>query len=174
MPSVVETVMGRFFSTRMLAENPPAVAESRRTILATDPVGYAGCCAAIRDMDQTAGLGAVRCPTLVISRNLDVSLPWSGSGAVLAREVPAQPWPTSTRTLVHPNGRDVYGGARRFSCRDAATDEAARVRRQAGRRHVDRATAPRRRSRDFQELIVRYAWGTIWTRPGLAYGTAGS
>jgi len=33
---------------------------------------------------------------------------------------------------------------------------------------VDRATASATElTRDFQELITRYAWGEIWTRPGL-------
>ncbi len=37
-----------------------------------------------------------------------------------------------------------------------------------GAEHVDRATANATDfSRDFQELITEYAWGTIWTRPGL-------
>jgi len=34
--------------------------------------------------------------------------------------------------------------------------------------HVDRATAGvDDTTRDFQELITRYAWGSVWTRPGL-------
>jgi len=34
--------------------------------------------------------------------------------------------------------------------------------------HVDRANAATTDfTRDFQELITEYAWGTIWTRPGL-------
>lgn len=34
--------------------------------------------------------------------------------------------------------------------------------------HVDRATtAATQFSADFQDLITRYAWGEIWTRPGL-------
>ena len=34
--------------------------------------------------------------------------------------------------------------------------------------HVDRAVAATTDlTRDFQELITRYAWGEIWTRPGL-------
>nr|WP_245540599.1 4-carboxymuconolactone decarboxylase [Yaniella halotolerans] len=34
--------------------------------------------------------------------------------------------------------------------------------------HVDRANANIDDfTRDFQEMITRYAWGTIWTRPGL-------
>ncbi|WP_363321276.1 4-carboxymuconolactone decarboxylase [Nocardioides sp.] len=37
-----------------------------------------------------------------------------------------------------------------------------------GDAHVDRATAATTDlTRDFQELITRYAWGSIWTRPGL-------
>ncbi|GAA1804364.1 4-carboxymuconolactone decarboxylase [Nesterenkonia flava] len=34
--------------------------------------------------------------------------------------------------------------------------------------HVDRAEASKNAfTEDFQELITRYAWGSIWTRPGL-------
>ena len=34
--------------------------------------------------------------------------------------------------------------------------------------HVDRADAATTDfTRDFQELITNFAWGTIWTRPGL-------
>lgn len=34
--------------------------------------------------------------------------------------------------------------------------------------HVDRAEEKKTGfTADFQELITRYAWGTIWTRPGL-------
>ena len=37
-----------------------------------------------------------------------------------------------------------------------------------GDKHVDRATAGITEfNREFQELITRYAWGEIWTRPGL-------
>jgi 4-carboxymuconolactone decarboxylase len=37
-----------------------------------------------------------------------------------------------------------------------------------GDAHVDRATAKKSAlTAEFQELITRYAWGEIWTRPGL-------
>jgi 3-oxoadipate enol-lactonase / 4-carboxymuconolactone decarboxylase len=37
-----------------------------------------------------------------------------------------------------------------------------------GDAHVDRAVAETTEfTADFQDLITRYAWGTIWTRPGL-------
>jgi len=46
-------------------------------------------------------------------------------------------------------------------------DAGMRVRRRVlGDAHVDRASASAV-SPDFQDLITRYAWGAIWTRPGL-------
>jgi 4-carboxymuconolactone decarboxylase len=44
-----------------------------------------------------------------------------------------------------------------------------RVRRQVlGDAHVDRAEAGKTPfTREFQALITRYAWGSVWTRPGL-------
>ena len=48
-------------------------------------------------------------------------------------------------------------------------DEGMRIRREVlGDDHVDRATERTTDfTRDFQELITRYAWGEIWARPGL-------
>lgn len=48
-------------------------------------------------------------------------------------------------------------------------DRGMKVRRAVlGDRHVDRATAGiTDLNRDFQDLITRYAWGEIWSRPGL-------
>ena len=173
MAAVADAVMGRFFSARLLADSPPAVAEARRTLLATDPVGYAGCCAAIRDMDQTPALGTIRCPILIISGDLDVSLPWTGHGEVLARGI-------SGATVVHlaaahlsniEKPRSFTAALQRFLLpADEAVHEAGlRMRRLVlGEAHVDRALASTTAStRDFQDLITRYAWGTIWARPGL-------
>ena len=48
-------------------------------------------------------------------------------------------------------------------------DEGMTVRREVlGDAHVDRAIANTAAfTADFQDLITRYAWGEIWTRPGL-------
>lgn len=48
-------------------------------------------------------------------------------------------------------------------------DEGMAVRREVlGASHVDRATASiDATTEDYQDLITRYAWGEIWTRPGL-------
>ena len=48
-------------------------------------------------------------------------------------------------------------------------DEGMRTRREVlGDEHVDRAEARKTPfTQDIQSLITRYAWGEIWTRPGL-------
>ena len=52
---------------------------------------------------------------------------------------------------------------------DPRYDAGLKVRREVlGDEHVDRATANANEvTEEFQELITRYAWGGIWTRPGL-------
>ncbi|MBA2301824.1 MAG: alpha/beta fold hydrolase [Acidobacteria bacterium] len=171
MGAVADTVMGRFFSPQALAAGGPMVDTSRRILLATDPVGYAGCCAAIRDMDQTGDLAQIRMPALIVSGDLDVSLPWTGHSAELARHL-------AYARVVHLPAAHLsnLGTPRSFNAAlldflvpRQSGDAAAgmRVRRAVlGDAHVDRAsTQPA--SADFQELITRYAWGTVWTRPGL-------
>jgi 4-carboxymuconolactone decarboxylase len=52
---------------------------------------------------------------------------------------------------------------------DERRAEGMRIRRRVlGDPHVDRAEAGRTEfTADFQDLLTRYAWGEIWTRPGL-------
>jgi 3-oxoadipate enol-lactonase len=86
--AIADAVMGRFFTPETLAGDSPAVATIRHTVLATCPVGYAGCCAAVRDMDLTGLLSAIRTPTLVIGGDHDLSTPWVGNGEILAASIP--------------------------------------------------------------------------------------
>lgn len=171
MAAVADAAMARYFSPRLLAEDPPVVATARRTLLAADPVGYAGCCAAIRDLDLTKSLNDIQVPVLVISGDLDVSLPWDGHGDLIAKAI-------AGATVVHLPAAHLSNleAPRSFTAavRDVLLprktgDRAAglQIRRAVlGDEHVDRslATSP---SADFQNLITEYAWGTVWTRPGL-------
>jgi 3-oxoadipate enol-lactonase/4-carboxymuconolactone decarboxylase len=173
MVSVADEVMGRFFSPRMLAGDSLVVADSRRSLLATDPVGYAGCCAALRDLDLRDALRSIRCPVLIIDGTLDVSLPWNGHGDILARDI-------ASAQVVRLDAAHLSNLERPRAFTAAVLDflipvsaagvgEAMRVRRAVlGDDHVDRAVASTTElTRDFQDLITKYAWGSIWTRPGL-------
>lgn len=172
MAAIVETAMERSFSPETLRD--PRARSVRRAMLGTDPVGYAGCCAAIRDMDQTALLRTIRVPTLLIVGERDVPTPWAGHGEVLAREIPGAR--VATLPAAHLSNierpRSFSAALLDFLLPDAAADrlEAGAAARRAalGDEYVDRALARTTDfTHEFQELITRYAWGTIWARPGL-------
>ena len=66
MAAVAEPTLARWFPAPFHASAPAVVAAMRPAILATPVEGYAGCCAAIRDMDQREAIKAVDAPVLVI------------------------------------------------------------------------------------------------------------
>jgi 3-oxoadipate enol-lactonase / 4-carboxymuconolactone decarboxylase len=178
MAALVDMVMQRFFSPQTLAQSDPYAASIHSVFLGTSPEGYAGCCAALRDMDHTAWLRTLRMPVMVIVGNRDVSTPWSGHGEVLAREI------AGTRVVRLPAAH-LSNLERPHSFTGAlieflGTDQTAHsletgfeIRRAVlGDAHVDRAIAATTDfTKDFQELITRYAWGTIWARGGLSRRT---
>jgi 3-oxoadipate enol-lactonase/4-carboxymuconolactone decarboxylase len=173
MAPLEESVMCRFFQAASLAANPPAVARTRRVLLATDPAGYAGCCAAVRDMDQRAILAAIRVPTLILVGGRDVSTPWAGHGEILAQNIAgASVRDLPTAHLSNLEAPQSFSAALAQFLLPAPADTlaAGTARRRAvlGDAHVDRAQAATTDfNRGFQELITRYAWGTVWQRPGL-------
>lgn len=88
MSSIAESSLQRSFAPRFLREASPSVDSHRFTLLANNPIGYAGCCAAIRDMDQVALLRRINMPVLVIGGEEDLSTPWVGNGDVLVQSIP--------------------------------------------------------------------------------------
>ena len=87
MAAVADAALGRFFSPEPLAANLPHVATTRRTLLATNPAGYAACCAAIRDMDLRGLLPQISAPVLIIAGTRDESTPWAGNAEVLEANI---------------------------------------------------------------------------------------
>lgn len=174
MQAIVDATMQRFFSPQMLAQGDPYCQSVRSVFLGTDPAGYVACCAALRDVNHTALLGKIKAPTLVIGGDNDPSTPWAEHGAILARDIPGAKTARLPAAHLSNLGRPrAFAAAVLDFLLPAAPghpfDEGMRVRRQVlGADHVDRATAAANDfTRDFQELITRYAWGTVWRRPGL-------
>jgi 3-oxoadipate enol-lactonase / 4-carboxymuconolactone decarboxylase len=188
MAAIVDLAMQRFFSPETLARGDAYAQSVRSVILGTDPIGYAGCCTALHDMDHTQLLGQVRAPTLVIVGDRDVATPWSGHGEILAGEIPnAQALHLPAAHLSNIERPRSFTAALldflqpQLGTQSEAESEAKSDPLQAGfemRRvvlgaeHVDRSIAATTEfNREFQELITRYAWGTVWTRPGLSQRT---
>jgi 3-oxoadipate enol-lactonase/4-carboxymuconolactone decarboxylase len=164
MSSIAEAAMARFFS------RPSASAESiRNTLNACGAIGYAGCCAAIRDMDHRPLLASIAAPTLVIAGNRDVSTPWEGHGDVLAANIPGAVEAHLDAAHLSNLERPAAFTRALLTFLDPHVGDGEAARRAAlGDAHVDRSIANTTDfNRDFQDLITRYAWGAIWTRQGL-------
>lgn len=73
MEPLAEASIDRWFTPDFAQTRPEAVSPVRAMLLACDPRGYAGCCAAIRDMDLRPTAGLNRTPTLVIAGSEDPS-----------------------------------------------------------------------------------------------------
>lgn len=87
MAALVDGVIERWFTPAFRAENPEIVQNMSRTLRETNPEGYAGCCAAVRDMDLRDRLRSIKSPTLVISGADDPATP-PDHGRFIAEAVP--------------------------------------------------------------------------------------
>ncbi|MEV0390615.1 4-carboxymuconolactone decarboxylase [Nonomuraea sp. NPDC050643] len=136
-------------------------------LTAADPAGYADCCDALAAFDLRGELAAITAPTLVVAGREDPATP-PAHARLLADGIPGA-------TLVEIAGAAHLANVDRPEPVTAAllahlpSSSGMRVRREVlGDAHVDRAVARTTGfTRDFQDLITRYAWGEIWTRPGL-------
>jgi 3-oxoadipate enol-lactonase len=75
LPAVVGPVIQRWFTPAFLEFHGEAIVPIRAMLLETDAHGYAGCCAAIRDMDQRRLGTLISVPTLVIAGVSDPATP---------------------------------------------------------------------------------------------------
>lgn len=75
MDAMVEPVIERWFTTTFRSTCETEVARIAAMLAATAPKGYAGCCAAIRDMDLRGTASLIDVPTLVIAGAQDPATP---------------------------------------------------------------------------------------------------
>jgi len=87
MGAVAEASLERWFTPALRDRRPEVVARLKRTLLAINPEGYAGCCEALATTDLRARLHAIEAPTLVITGEDDLSTP-PDHGALVADQVP--------------------------------------------------------------------------------------
>jgi 3-oxoadipate enol-lactonase/4-carboxymuconolactone decarboxylase len=178
--AVVAGSIQRWFSPGF-PEREPEVAEALLDALrATDPESYSLVCEALAVFDVRDRLGEITAPVLAVAGADDQPTPPGGLELIadrvrdgrlvvldnVAHLAPAES-PAAVATLLDEHfARFQEAGGRTI---DAVRAGGMAVRRAVlGDAHVDRAVAGTTPfTRDFQELITAYAWGEIWTRPGL-------
>jgi 3-oxoadipate enol-lactonase/4-carboxymuconolactone decarboxylase len=172
---VVNQSVERWFAPGFLEREPEVGGRLLESLRAADAEAYALACEALADFDVRPRLGEIAAPLLAVAGAEDVATPADllaeiahgvqrGTLQILdgvAHLAPAEaPQEVAELIMKHFDtegiGSDRYGAG-------------MQVRRQVlGDDHVDRATAATTDfTRDFQQLITEYAWGSIWTRPGL-------
>jgi 3-oxoadipate enol-lactonase len=77
MKSVAAAVIERWFRPEFRIAFPAKVAPAQRMLENSPPAGYAACCAAIRDVDQSEAVAQIKAPTLVIYGASDPVIPTS-------------------------------------------------------------------------------------------------
>lgn len=84
---IADAIMARFFSEHFRRDHAAEVDVFRAQFLGLNPQGYAGCCAAIRDMALLDKIPAIRQPTLVIGGEEDVATPFQGHGGEILKRI---------------------------------------------------------------------------------------
>ena len=170
MQSLVEAAMERWFTPEFRSQHSGMVDHFRQRFVNTSPEGYAQCCAALRDADLRESISAICIPTLVISGSHDPVtttedarfLTEKITGSIYAELAAAHLSNVEAAEEFSQRVADFLLQREKFS-------QGMEVRRAVlGDAHVDRSLAQLNDfNREFQDLITRYAWGEIWTRPGL-------
>lgn len=184
-PALVASSAERWFGTGFLDREPEKGSALLHALQAADDAGYVQVCGALAAHDVRDRLTEIDAPVLAVAGAEDVATPPDklreiAEGVKDGRyvELPgvAHLAPAEAPGIVARLIRGHVLGEREPE-ENGADDRTVHEVRDAGfvvRRevlgdaHVDRSIAGTTDlTRDFQELITQYAWGTIWTRPGL-------
>jgi 3-oxoadipate enol-lactonase/4-carboxymuconolactone decarboxylase len=182
LAAIADTAMARWFGAPFREREPAAVRGCRRMLERTDPAGYIGAAAALRDADLGPRVAAVSAPALVVSGELDVATP-PEQGRALAKALRGARFellpqaghllcveqPRALARLLVEFAGELHEPSAAAGASDTRFAEGMKVRRAVlGDAHVDRASREATDfDRDFQEYVTRAAWGEVWVRPGL-------
>ena len=172
----------RWFAPGFMDRRPEVAGALLHALQDTIDEGYVQVCGALRDFDVRDRLAEIGARVLAVPGEADVVSPTDvvaaiadgvGHGEMVtldgaAHLAPAEAPEAVARLIRHHVLGEAPPPADHHTVQEVR-DAGMAVRRQIlGDVHVDRAaTATTDLTRDFQDLITQYAWGTIWTRPGL-------
>ncbi len=175
-PAIVSASTERWFGPGFLDREPERGSALLHALQEADDAGYCQICGVLSGFDVRDRLAEIGAPVLAVAGAADVATPTErlreiAEGVKDGRLVELD----GVAHLAPAEVPDVVARLIRRHVLDeeeqppTTYDAGMAVRREVlGDSHVDRADAEATDfTRDFQELITSYAWGTIWTRPGL-------
>ena len=169
--AVVEGATQRWFPEAFRERHPDVVAGLLQSLRDVRREGYAATCEALGTFDVRDRLAEIGAPVLAIAGAEDVAAPLEGmtllvegvqDGRLAVLDGVAHLAPVESPDEVARLLREHF-------TTPAPRSPGMAVRREVlGDAHVDRAiSAATDFTREFQDFITEYAWGGIWTRPGL-------
>jgi 3-oxoadipate enol-lactonase / 4-carboxymuconolactone decarboxylase len=173
--AVVAGSIQRWFGPGFMDREPDAATALLDALRGADPESYARVCEALATFDVRDRLREITAPVLAVAGAEDQPTPADGlafiaervrNGRLVVLDGVAHLAPAEQPATVASLLDEHFAGEQ---TREETRVAGMRVRREVlGDAHVDRAVAATTPfTRDFQELITAYAWGEIWTRPGL-------
>ncbi|KLE39737.1 CatD [Serratia sp. TEL] len=178
MSAVSDGAAARWFTPAFCQSAPVKVQTVVQQLTACDPKGYAACCDALATADLRAELAGIRVPTLVIAGHEDAVTTVDDAKALAAGIPDAQCVILPAAHLSSIEAWRAFNRAFRAFLDEQLTQrqryqQGLTVRRAVlGDEHVDNTLAALSPlNEEFQHFITRYAWGEIWTRPGLSRHT---
>jgi 3-oxoadipate enol-lactonase / 4-carboxymuconolactone decarboxylase len=171
MEAIVDDTMERWFKPQFVLENSDIVARNKAMFLRSNIQGYSHCCEAIRDVDFSRKLEEITVETLVIAGDedpvtnlahakfLQQNIPNARLEILQARHLSATELPIEYAQILI----DFFVGK-------STLEKGMHIRRSVlGNAHVDKSIANISAfNADFQGFISHYAWGEVWSRPGLS------
>lgn len=176
--SLTEAIFARWFTPSFHEAHPEVLGLFSSMLSAASDEGYSACCEAIAAMDQRDAIHSITAPTLVIAGADDPT-----TTPALALEM--QQAIEGSSLVVLPRCAHIANVERAGEFTEAMLvhlagtvfDRGLAVRRTVlGASYVDQALARAAGTgsaavADFQRLITEFAWGSVWSRPGLDVAT---
>jgi 3-oxoadipate enol-lactonase/4-carboxymuconolactone decarboxylase len=177
-PVLVGGAVERWFAPGFADRDPDAVSRLLHALQDADDLGYVRVCEALARFDVRDRLGEVGAPVLAVAGvddpvttvdHLKAIATGVRRGALVELADTSHLAPAERPAEVAALIRRHVLGPDDVSSEEDGMSPGMRVRREVlGDEHVDRAVAATTDlTRDFQELVTEYAWGSIWARPGL-------
>ena len=168
----------RWFAHGFFEREPDRGAGLLHALHVADDTGYVQVCQALAHFDVRDRLSEIGQPVLAIAGKEDHVTPPERlreladgvqDGRLVVLENTAHLAPAERPVEVAGLILDHFLGEQAAVALTASYDDGLAVRREVlGDAHVDRSLAGATElTRDFQEFITTYAWGAVWTRPGL-------
>ncbi len=160
-----------WFTEEYMDEHPEEVARQKNIFGNNSISGYVSACKAIRDADFSGELNKIPNTTLIIAGDRDPSTTVDDAW-YLVKQIP-----NATLQILPSKHLPCIESPYRFAkamidflVGEKTIEKGMHVRRTVlGNAHVDRSLKNKNEfNADFQEFISKYAWGEIWTRPGLS------